>query len=932
VADTIRFDAGTGGNAHLTKPAPDLSGDCTIYVSLRVADLPGEFSEKGLWSLGNSIRLLTYFTAVVMQTDTGGEFTYFDTSAVDWVHIAIVKASGVVTFKMLEQGFDPGAPSYLFNGTIAPTLPPSPALVYFNAADVFGSPGQTNDGTNRFGHYLEYEGVAHNSAQVLAQMQSREAIHTGVTTEWLFDATGVAGASVGQDQSGNGNHATRYFADGFVAEADEPSDWLGPPPPDDVIVTIDASAETDVETSNVDAYISPLTLPANTWVQIQAPPATGVYTQGACLDPTNPLRHFVCWSHAITVVPEGGIWKTENGGLSYRQMSGSLIGGPVHPVDICMPDPTNPDILFVADGVWGGPTQGCWRSLDGGETWEIPGDFETVTPSGDGYHVAANPTDPLHIIFSSHGKWPPGNTMTPGIVETLDGGETWTARVCTGVTSDGGVNIDFLNGSVLLYHSQETGIWRSPDLGTTWSLVDSGAMDHGGGQIAITADAIYISGAPGIRRSTDLGLTWTDAGPTAPITYFMSCGTDGEYIYTGWHGTHKVQRAALPVTDPDSWEDVGTQEFAGPSFRILHEPTTGLLYNFAADDGVWVYSAQAVELAAGVAAEGDTALARALSKTRAMGLATESGTALARALSKSRTVGVALEVDTALARTLSKSAVVGAAVGSNTALARTLSKSLVVGLASGAQTALATAISKALVTGLALEADSSFARNFVGAGLSVTLAAELSAALALPLSKRLALGLGSSAHTALGVTLSRSLPTGIALGADSALARTFTKHLVTARADELSTAFSLLDTTKYVPAGLALEVETALAVAFTKVLTASLAGEGSLAFGGPFSKRLTATQAAELDAVLPLGFGRSYAVGAADELEAAFGLTFTKALAARIAAEVSLALAPALNSAGVFILPPRALERPLWSAAPDLPVWLDLMPKANWNG
>jgi photosystem II stability/assembly factor-like uncharacterized protein len=93
--------------------------------------------------------------------------------------------------------------------------------------------------------------------------------------------------------------------------------------------------------------------------------------------PTDPdIVWVAALGHAFGPNPERGVFKSEDGGASWRQVLS--VSDQAGAVDLSL-DGTNPRILYAAfweghRSFWqissGGPGSGLWRSTDGGETWE----------------------------------------------------------------------------------------------------------------------------------------------------------------------------------------------------------------------------------------------------------------------------------------------------------------------------------------------------------------------------------------------------------------------------------------------------------------------------------------------------------------------------------------------------------------------------------
>ncbi|MDQ6656022.1 MAG: glycoside hydrolase [Verrucomicrobiota bacterium] len=114
---------------------------------------------------------------------------------------------------------------------------------------------------------------------------------------------------------------------------------------------------------------------------------------------------------AAVATPHGSkLFLTEDGGENWRVMTedarpASGIGGGDLPV--VRIDPTNPRVIYSASVV-------CWKSTDGGQTWE----GWKGAPGGDDYqNVWINPNNPEVVLLASD----------QGAIVTVNGGQTWSS-------------------------------------------------------------------------------------------------------------------------------------------------------------------------------------------------------------------------------------------------------------------------------------------------------------------------------------------------------------------------------------------------------------------------------------------------------------------------------------------------------------------------
>jgi photosystem II stability/assembly factor-like uncharacterized protein len=183
----------------------------------------------------------------------------------------------------------------------------------------------------------------------------------------------------------------------------------------------------------------------------------------------------------------GGIWKTTNNGVSFEPLfdeEPSIIIG-----DMTL-DASNPQRIFVGTGEnnssrssYGGA--GVFRSLDGGATWESVG-LEGADRIG---RILIDPRDPDRVFVAALGKlYTPGGER--GVYRSLDGGDTWELVLAGESDITGFVDLVFQPGNpdVILAAAWErvrrpwnfveggegSAIWKSTDGGDTWERLAGG--------------------------------------------------------------------------------------------------------------------------------------------------------------------------------------------------------------------------------------------------------------------------------------------------------------------------------------------------------------------------------------------------------------------------------------------------------------------------
>lgn len=245
-------------------------------------------------------------------------------------------------------------------------------------------------------------------------------------------------------------------------------------------------------------------------------------------------------------VGSGGVWKTENAGITWTPIFDKQSVFSTGDVTI---DPSNSNVIWVGTGENNGGRHvsfgdGVYKSLDGGETWENKG----LNKSEHISDIIVHPQDSNTVWVSSQGPlWTDGGER--GLFKTTDGGDTWTNVLetdkWTGVTS---LIIDSRNPDKLYaatWQRQRTlpafvgtgpgsRIHTSDDGGTTWQELNNGLPDADMGKIGlaiskIDPDVIYAGielnqRKGGVYRSANQGASWEKmsdevGGGTGPHYY-----------------------------------------------------------------------------------------------------------------------------------------------------------------------------------------------------------------------------------------------------------------------------------------------------------------------------------------------------------------------------------------------------------------------------
>jgi PKD repeat protein len=296
--------------------------------------------------------------------------------------------------------------------------------------------------------------------------------------------------------------------------------------------------------------------------------------------------------------PDGGLWKTTNGGASWSTNTDllSVIGCS----DIAI-DPTNTQTMYLAtgDGDAGDSySMGVFKSTDGGLTWNsLPNLSWTRNQARTISRLLINPTNPLIIMaFGSSGIW-----------RTTDGGSTWSQP--TG-TFNGIKDAEFKPGDPNTVYAAGTVFKKSTDGGLTWTTITTGLTGIGRMAIAVTpANNTYVyvlaakssdNGFLALIRSTNSGTSFTtrmastttnnilgwdngaDAGGQGWYDLAIAASpTNAEEIYTGGVNIWKSTNGGTSFTLNAHW-------FGGYSKPYVHADIHDLI--FLPGSGTTVFS------------------------------------------------------------------------------------------------------------------------------------------------------------------------------------------------------------------------------------------------------------------------------------------------------------------------------------------------------
>jgi PKD repeat protein len=252
--------------------------------------------------------------------------------------------------------------------------------------------------------------------------------------------------------------------------------------------------------------------------------------------PTDPNTMFLG-------APNGGLWKTTNGGTSWSTNTDML---PTLGVSAIAIDPLSPNTMYIGTGDIDASDSygvGVLKSTDGGITWNITG-LNWLVPQGKNVgRLLINPNN-TNMIFAG---------TSNGVFRSLDAGATWLRVLTAGPIKD----MEFKPGDPsVVYAASANGFYRSINTGLTFTAVPvSGGLPSGSSvnRVAIAvspANPNYVyalfsqasdSGFKGLYLSTNSGSSFTLKANSPNLLGYDYTGGD-----SGGNGWYTLSLAVAP--------------------------------------------------------------------------------------------------------------------------------------------------------------------------------------------------------------------------------------------------------------------------------------------------------------------------------------------------------------------------------------------------
>ncbi len=296
------------------------------------------------------------------------------------------------------------------------------------------------------------------------------------------------------------------------------------------------------------------------------------------VDPRNANRLFVAvLGHPYGPNQERGVYRSTDGGRTFQNVLSKDDNTGASDLEF---DPKNPEIVYAClweqrqgpweNGAWAGTSGGIFKSSDGGTTWRP---LTKGLPGGEGggivqADIAIAPSDPNRIYATV------ADPRTVGIYRSDDAGENWT-RITIDPRPAGRIGggdlpvpaVDPKNPDTVIIAS--TVSYRSTDGGKTWVALRGAPGGDDYQRAWINPDNPYIiamASDQGAIVSVNGGDTWS-SWYNQPTSQMYHVNADNAFPYRVCGGQQESGSACVASRGNDGmitfreWHPVGVEEY-----------------------------------------------------------------------------------------------------------------------------------------------------------------------------------------------------------------------------------------------------------------------------------------------------------------------------------------------------------------------------------
>lgn len=313
--------------------------------------------------------------------------------------------------------------------------------------------------------------------------------------------------------------------------------------------------------------------------------AAGLETVGSIgrieVDPLHPDKVFVAaMGHLYENNPERGVFRSLDGGMTWENKL--FVNDSTGAVDLAI-NPLHPDTLFAVTWqrtrrlntrVYGGAGCGVWRSMDGGDTWQLLGGGLPSGPSLGRMGIALAPSNP-NVLYLTVANVNGGFT---GVYKSINNGTTWSQL--TAAANPGYSSYGWWFGQIKVDPNNENHVYN---LGVDWlETLDGGASwfspspylhsdYHAFYMHPANPDLRIVGNDGGVYLSSDGGISWEEK--PLPTMQFYSSEIDFQHP-DSYSGGAQDNGTWSSMGNGMNWQSI----YGGDGFITLVNPQNNSIY------------------------------------------------------------------------------------------------------------------------------------------------------------------------------------------------------------------------------------------------------------------------------------------------------------------------------------------------------------------
>jgi len=317
-----------------------------------------------------------------------------------------------------------------------------------------------------------------------------------------------------------------------------------------------------------------------TWVNTGL--SEGLQIGGLAIDPTNPDRVFAAvLGHPYAANAERGVYRTKNGGKSWEKVK--FIDENTGAIQVTI-DPKDPQIIYAdfwanrlapwENGEWKGPGSGLWKSLDGGDTWKQLSNGLPTAAQGlgrIGFCICPGLPSRLYATVDC-GEGSEFAGKYGGIYRSDDAGANWyrtnaDSRLWGRGSDFAEIKADPKNPDIVYTANVVT--WKSTDGAKTWQAFRGAPGGDDYHRIWINPNdpnIILIASDQGAIVTVNGGQTFS-SWYNQPTAQFYHVSTDNAFPYNVYSGQQESGSVGIASRGNDGqisfreWHSVGADEY-----------------------------------------------------------------------------------------------------------------------------------------------------------------------------------------------------------------------------------------------------------------------------------------------------------------------------------------------------------------------------------